>query len=48
VVLRPGFDRAAFEAALPRLTIKVKRISLMKSERLRGQIRYFEVYGKEL
>jgi 2'-5' RNA ligase len=48
VILRSGFDRAAFEAALPQITFEVNRISLMKSERIRGQIKYFEVYGKDL
>ena len=36
VILDPGFDRAAFEATLPLLNIWVKRISLMKSERISG------------
>ncbi len=48
VIPGPGFESAAFEATLPLLNIWVKRISLMKSERIRGQIKYFEVYGKDL
>ena len=48
VIPGPGFESAAFEATLPLLNIWVKKISLMKSERIRGQIKYFEVYGKDL
>lgn len=34
--------------ATPRLSCKVNRISLMKSERIRGVLTYTEIYGKEL
>jgi 2'-5' RNA ligase len=48
VVMSPGFNKAEFERTLPRLTVPVSRISLMKSERVHGAIRYVEIYAKEL
>ncbi len=48
VVTGPGFSKADLERTLPRITVPVSRISLMKSERVHGTINYVEVYGKEL
>lgn len=48
VVMSPGFNKTEFDRTLPRLTVPVSRISLMKSERVRGAIRYVEIYKKEL
>jgi len=48
VMLSEGFDENAFSKAIPSMTIKVERISLMKSERINGVLTYTEVYGKKL
>lgn len=46
VVLKKEFNKADFERLLPLITVPVNRISLMKSERVHGETRYIEVYGK--
>ncbi len=48
VVLNPGFIKPDFEKALPHLKVPVGRISLMKSDRIRGAVRYAEIYGNNL
>ncbi|MCI8496945.1 MAG: RNA 2',3'-cyclic phosphodiesterase [Clostridiales bacterium] len=45
VRLPKRFDHAAFEAGLPDLDAHVEKISLMKSERIRGVLTYTELYS---
>ena len=44
----PGFDRCSFAEGIKPFCQHVGRISLMKSERIRGVLTYTEVYGKNL
>lgn len=37
---KPGFNRKDFEAGVPKLKMKIGRISLMKSEHVRGRLLY--------
>jgi RNA 2',3'-cyclic 3'-phosphodiesterase len=46
VILKDGFDRSAFENAVPKMNMKVEKISLMKSERVNGKLTYTEIYCK--
>jgi len=48
VILSEKFDEKAFSNTISPMTIRVERISLMKSERINGVLTYTEVYGKEL
>lgn len=48
VVTKPEFDMYKFEKTLPRLHADVNRISLMKSERVAGRLKYTEIYGVDL
>ena len=48
VVTAPEFDMYKFEKTLPRLHADVNRISLMKSERVAGRLKYTEIYGVDL
>lgn len=43
-----GFDSAEFSRSIPAAETQVRRISLMKSERIRGVLTYTEIYVKEL
>jgi 2'-5' RNA ligase len=40
--------RGAPQLCIPRTGMTVSRISLMKSERIRGKLTYTEIYGREL
>jgi 2'-5' RNA ligase len=42
------FDEKLFSDNIPSYSMEVSRISLMKSERIKGQLVYTEVYGIEL
>lgn len=48
VQIYPDFDEAAFTATLPEISMKVERVSLMKSERTGGKVTYTEIAGKDL
>lgn len=48
VVPAPGFDRGAFAQSVPPMSMKVEKISLMKSDRLNGRLTYTEIYAKQL
>lgn len=48
VVMYDGFDKKDFASKLPALKVKINRISLMKSERIKGKLTYTEVYGFDL
>lgn len=48
VVVKPEFDMYKFEKTLSRLHADVNRISLMKSERVAGRLKYTEIYGVDL
>ncbi|MBE7000045.1 MAG: hypothetical protein E7428_07640, partial [Ruminococcaceae bacterium] len=45
---RKGFDPEKLLAQMPPLTMQVGRVSLMKSENIRGKIVYSEIYGVDL
>ena len=48
VRLREDFDAAAWEAALPRLTCRVDRLTLMRSQRVQGRLTYAPLYRRRL
>jgi len=48
VILRDGFDKDEFSKGIPQMTVKVNKISLMKSERINGKLVYTEMYSKPL
>ena len=48
VKLKPGFDLELFNGKLSPIPTVCTRLSLMKSERLRGKLTYTEIYGKDL
>ncbi len=48
VILQEGFDKNAFEKEIPKMSMKVEKISLMKSERINGKLVYTEIYAKTL
>jgi 2'-5' RNA ligase len=48
VVPRPGFDLSAFSRSVPKLLVPVGDVSLMKSERVGGNLTYTEIYKKHL
>lgn len=48
VVLNKTFNEKEFSEDLPRLRQRVDRISLMKSEQIRGKLTYTEIYKAKL
>lgn len=48
VKLPEDFDENVFSKTIPTMTIRVGKISLMKSERINGKLTYTEIYRKEL
>lgn len=48
VKINNRFDEREFEASIPRLTQHVRKISLMKSERIKGKLTYTEIYHVNL
>lgn len=48
VVMKDGFQINDFIKAVPKLSMGVERISLMKSERINGKLTYTEIYSKQL
>ena len=48
VILKPGFDRAEFTSNIPISVFEVKDVSLMRSDRVNGTMRYTELYTKPL
>ena len=48
VVPAPGFDRAAFARSLPPMGTKVRRITLMQSERIQGRLTYTPLHHRAL
>ena len=48
VRLREDFDAAAWEASLPRLTCRVDRLTLMRSQRVQGRLTYAPLYRRRL
>ena len=46
VILQDGVDHTAFEKAIPEMSMKVEKISLMKSERVNGALSYTEIYKR--
>ena len=44
----PGFDKRQFSGSIKPYNYHVGRISLMKSERIRGVLTYTEIYGRDL
>lgn len=48
VRIREDFDAAAWAAGLPALTCRVDRLTLMRSQRLQGQLTYTPLYRRRL
>jgi 2'-5' RNA ligase len=48
VVLKKDFEYRTFEKCISPLSIKVTKISLMKSERISGKLTYTEIYSRKL
>ncbi len=48
VSLTPSFDKTLFAAGVPAIEQDVRRVSLMKSERIGGKLVYTEILGREL
>jgi 2'-5' RNA ligase len=48
VTLKDGFDLRTFSESLPVLEMTVKKISLMKSERIGGKLTYTEIHSTAL
>lgn len=48
VVLDKDFDIKSFENTLPQMSMGVRSISLMKSERIKGSLVYTSIYDKKL
>jgi 2'-5' RNA ligase len=48
VVVKPGFNPKEFEEGITPMQQKVNKISLMKSERLRGKLVYTEIFSVHL
>ncbi len=48
IVLPQDFDFQAFEKYIPPLSIKVTKISLMRSDRISGKFTYTEIYSRKL
>jgi len=46
VVVREGFDIRSFSDAIPKLSMQVGKISLMRSERVEGRLVYTEIYAR--
>ncbi len=46
VVLRENFEEAAFQNLVPQLSMEVRRMSLMRSERIGGRLVYTEIDAK--
>jgi 2'-5' RNA ligase len=47
-ILDKNFDIKSFEKNIPQMSMKVKGIDLMKSERIRGSLVYTSIYEKKL
>ncbi|HOJ10181.1 MAG TPA: RNA 2',3'-cyclic phosphodiesterase [Clostridiales bacterium] len=45
IILKDNFDREQFVRAIPTMNMAVEKISLMKSEQIRGQLIYTEIYS---
>jgi len=48
VVLNDGFDIKNFEKTIPQMSMEVKSINLMKSERIQGNLVYTSINEKKL
>lgn len=48
VVVDDNFDRNRFSKSIPAMKMEVKKISLMKSERINGKLTYTEIFSKTL
>ncbi|MBE5965708.1 MAG: RNA 2',3'-cyclic phosphodiesterase [Lachnospiraceae bacterium] len=48
VIMGKDFDRTAMERSLPPEAMEVTKISLMKSERIKGRLTYTEIYHIDL
>lgn len=48
VILKRQFNKAEFEQNMQFMNIEVDKISLMKSERIKGKLTYTEIYVKKL
>jgi 2'-5' RNA ligase len=48
VVMKNGFDTEKFIKEIPEITVEVKSVELMKSERIKGVLTYTPVYSKAL
>ncbi len=48
VRITSGFQESAFEKSMPKMDMTVKKLSLMKSERIQGRLTYTEIYAKQL
>jgi RNA 2',3'-cyclic 3'-phosphodiesterase len=48
VIVKRDFDLSLFDTGIPKMTMDVNYISLMKSERIDGKLVYTEVYRSEL
>jgi 2'-5' RNA ligase len=47
-VLKENFDKQEFIKTIPNMKMTVDRISLMKSEQIKGKLTYTEIYSVEL
>jgi 2'-5' RNA ligase len=48
IVVDDGFDREMFLKNIPKIDVKINKISLMKSEKINGKLTYTEIYKKQL
>lgn len=46
VILQEGYECSTLEKMAPKMSMEVKKISLMKSERISGKLTYTEIYSK--
>jgi 2'-5' RNA ligase len=48
VILKRQFNKAEFDQNIQSMNIEIDKISLMKSERIKGKLTYTEIYAKKL
>jgi 2'-5' RNA ligase len=48
IILNQQFNQAEFSKLIKPMQIEISKISLMKSERLKGKLTYTEIYAKKL
>lgn len=48
IIVNDNFNRKEFSNSIPNISVLVDKISLMKSERIKGKLTYTEIYAKML